>query len=55
MMSKFDELRKAVYADRFGGRMKAIKKAFEAYEEEIGLSRWKWVKQWIRRLLLGKE
>lgn len=46
-MSKFDELRKAVYADRFDGRIKAIKEAFEAYEERLGFSRWKRFKQWI--------
>lgn len=47
-MSKFDELREAVYANRFDGRIEAIRKAFEAYEERLELSRWKRIKKWLK-------
>lgn len=48
-MSKFDKLREAVYADRFDGRIKAIKEAFEVYEKRLGLSRWQRIKRWFKK------
>ena len=47
-MSKFDKLKEAIYADRFDGRIKTIKEAFEAYEKRLGLSWWQRAKRWIR-------
>ena len=55
MTSNFDKLKEAIYADRFGGRIKAIKKAFETYEEEIGFSRRQRVKRWIKNIIFGKK
>ena len=48
-MSKFDKLREAIYADRFDGRIKAIKEAFEEYEKRLGLSLWQRAKRWFKK------
>lgn len=54
-MSKFDKLKEAVYADRFDGRIKAIKEAFEAYEEILGLSRWRRICCWVGKYYYEKD
>lgn len=53
-MTKLDELKEAVNADRFDGRIDAIKKAFKAYKKSLELSRWERMRLWVREMLIGE-
>jgi hypothetical protein len=48
-MKEFDKLKKAVEANRFDGRIKAIKEAFADHEERLEQgSFWQKIKQWAK-------
>lgn len=49
-MSELEELRKAVYEDRFDGRIKGIKEAFEKYKKAIEKpSLWQRIRGYFKR------
>ena len=49
-MSKLDELREAVYADRFDGRIEGIKEAFEEYKKAIEKpSLWQRIRDYFKK------
>lgn len=48
MTKELKELKAAIEAKRFDGRIEEIRKAFKAYKESFGLSRWQRFKLWFK-------
>jgi len=46
-MKELKKLKEAIEAKRFDGRIEEIRKAFKAYKESFGLSRWQRFKRWF--------
>lgn len=50
-MTKLEKLEEAIGADRFDGRIKAIKEAFKEYKESLGKpSLWQRIKEWFKSI-----
>jgi hypothetical protein len=51
-MNEFEKLEEAIGADRFDGRIKAIKEAFKEYKESLEKpSLWQRIKRWFKGLI----
>ena len=49
-MKELDDLKKAIEAQRFNGRIEEIRKAFDAYKKAMGsASTWGKIKTWFKK------